>query len=262
MLSSLWRWLSGHRQWALLGAVLVLSSAAGLTLLGLRFLYSGNAGYRFMVWNLFLAWVPLGLSVPIAWAARAGRGERRGRGGRAMSLPVAALALLWLVFYPNAPYLLTEFIHLDPSYAVRERPIRWLAGVALGRDVPVWYDALLILVFAWTGLMLGVAALWVVQGAIKDRFGSTIGWAAVVAVLGLSGFGISLGRFERWNSWDLFFRPATLLSDVAARVLNPLEHARTTAVTLVLAAFLLLAYLSIMALAAARPVAITDRAAA
>jgi uncharacterized membrane protein len=88
---------------------------------------------------------------------------------------------------------------------------------------------------------------------VRERLGAAWGWATVVAVLCLSGFGVSLGRFERWNSWDLFSRPAHLLADVFARLLNPLEHTRTTGVTLALSAFLLLAYLSIEALAAARP---------
>ena len=252
--------LGRHRERLFVAAVLLLSSAAGLTLLALRFLYSGNAGYGFMRWNLFLAWVPLVLSLGIAWPGRGGRGAAL------PALPAAALSVLWLVFYPNAPYLLTEFIHLDPDYAVRERPIRALAGVSPGRGVPVWYDALLILTFAWNGLLLGFVSLHLVQQAVRRRMGEAWGWAAVVFVLGLTGFGISLGRFERWNSWDLFFRPATLLADVAARVLNPIEHARTTAVTLVLASFLLLAYLSIAALAAAAAAARSpssgDRAAA
>lgn len=244
------QWLREHRERVFLGLVLMLSSSAGLTLLAVRFWYSGNAGYRFMVWNLLLAWVPLGLGLVIAGVERAGRAVSA---GWAVGPAMAGLAVLWLLFYPNAPYLLTEFVHLDPDYAVRERPIRALAGVSPGRAVPVWYDVGLILTFAWNGLLLGFVALWVVQNSVRRRFGAAAGWATAVVVLGLSGFGISLGRFERWNSWDLFFRPGTLLADVAARVSNPLEHARTTAVTLLLGAFLMLAYLSMAAIAATRP---------
>jgi uncharacterized membrane protein len=71
-----------------------------------------------------------------------------------------------------------------------------------------------------------------------------------VAVLGLGGFGVSLGRFERWNSWDVFSQPIALLSDVLGRLVNPLAHPRTTAVTVLVSAFLILAYLSIGALGA------------
>jgi len=178
------------------------------------------------------------------------------RAARFVSAPrvaQAALFAVWLCFLPNAPYLLTEFVHLDPQYAVAEPPIRMLAAVSPHRNVPVWFDALLILTFAWNGLLLGFVSLHLVHHAVREHLGAAWGWATVVAVLCLSGFGVSLGRFERWNSWDIFSRPAHLLADVASRVINPLQHTRTTGATLALSAFLLLAYLSIEALAAARP---------
>jgi uncharacterized membrane protein len=243
MLGRFRRFLSQHRGSAALAAILLLSSGAGLALLAFRFYYGGTAGYRFMPWNLFLAWLPLCFALAIAGLRRVPRA----------GTPILGLGLLWLLFFPNAPYLLTEFVHLDPQYAVAEPPVRMLAAVSPHRDVPVWFDAVLILTFAWNGLLLGFVSLHLVQHAVRERLGAAWGWATVVAVLCLSGFGVSLGRFERWNSWDLFSRPAHLLADVASRVLNPLEHIRTTGVTLALSAFLLLAYLSIEAVAAARP---------
>jgi uncharacterized membrane protein len=115
--------------------------------------------------------------------------------------------------------------------------------------VPLWYDVLLLLLFAWNGLLLGFVSLRIVQRAVSRRAGTAWGWVTVVLVLGLSGFGVSIGRFERWNSWDLFSRPAALLADVAGRLFNPLAHPRTTAVTVLFAGFLLLAYVTMLALA-------------
>jgi uncharacterized membrane protein len=244
MFDRLGRLFHQHRGAVALAAVLLLSSAAGLALLAFRFYYGGTAGYSFMPWNLFLAWLPLGFALGITALRRV----------PFSGPPVLGLGLLWLLFFPNAPYLLTEFIHLDPQYAVYERPIQSLASVSPHRDIPVWFDALLILTFAWVGLLMGFVSLHLVQHAVRERLGAAWGWLTVVAVLCLSGFGVSLGRFERWNSWDLFSRPAHLLADVGARVLNPLDHIRTTGVTLALSAFLLLAYLSLEALAAARSV--------
>jgi uncharacterized membrane protein len=197
-----------------------------------------------MPWNLFLAWVPLLLAIAISAVARSGRSH----GGL-----LWALGLLWLLFFPNAPYLLSEFVHLDPQYAVSQRPLRILAGVSPERDVPVWYDAVMILTFAWTGLLVGLLSLHIVHRSIRNRLGRAWGWTAVVVVLGLSGFGVSLGRFQRWNSWDLFSRPLALLADVAGRLFNPLADPRTTAVTVLFWSFLLLAYLSIAAIAVQRP---------
>ena len=227
------------RDQVFLGAALALSSVAALAVLAARFVYSGTAGYAFMVWNLFLAWIPLALALPI-------RFDRcRGRRGIAVA---AALAFLWLLFFPNAPYLLTEFQHLHPQHAVGARPIRLLSSVSPVRGVPLWYDVLLLLLFAWNGLLLGFVSLRIVQRAVSRRAGAAWGWVTVVLVLGLSGFGVSIGRFERWNSWDLLTRPHHLLSDVFARVADPLSHPRTAAATVGLAAFLLLAYLTLIAL--------------
>jgi uncharacterized membrane protein len=229
----------------LLGAALVLSSVAALAVLAARLVYSGTAGYGFMVWNLFLAWIPLGLAVPIRFS------RARGRAGFAA---VAALAFLWLLFFPNAPYLLTEFQHLHPDHAVSARPVHLLAAVSPGRGVPLWYDVVLVFLFAWNGLLLGFVSLRLVQRAVAARAGAAWGWATVLAVFVLSGFGVSLGRFQRWNSWDLFSRPAALAADVAGRVLNPLAHPRTTAVTVLFAGLLLLAYVTLLALTRIRDV--------
>jgi uncharacterized membrane protein len=233
-----------HRERLFLAAVLLLSCAVGVALLAFRLYYSGTAGYIFLAWNLFLAWIPLWLALAVGWL---------GRGGRPVGAAAWAIGLLWLLFFPNAPYLLTEFIHLDPQYAVSERPLRTLAGLSPARDVPVWYDALLILTFAWNGMLLAFVSLHIVQRAVRNSAGAAWGWAVVVLVLWLGGFGVSLGRFERWNSWDLFSQPATLLADAAGRLFNPLAHPRTTAATVLISSFLFLAYLSITALAALRP---------
>lgn len=227
----------------LLGFVLGLSSAAALGMVAVRLIYSGTVAYAFMPWNLFLAWVPVALSVALFTL-----GTRASRPWGAL----VALGFLGLLFFPNAPYLVTEFIHLSPSHAPSQRPLRLLAAISPGRAVPVWYDALLIFACAWNGLLLGFVSLRMVQDTVVRIGGEAWGWAAVVGAIGLSSFGVSLGRFQRWNSWDLFSRPAALLADVLGRVLNPIDHARTTAVTVLLSGFLLLAYVSLAAVGGSR----------
>ena len=252
MFAQIRRTLTDHRDRLPLAMVLIASSCAGLALVAFRLYYSGNVAYAFMPWNLFLAWVPLWLAVALHHMTR----TRRSR-------PVlAALAVLWLLFFPNAPYLLTEFVHLHANYTPSQRPIGMLVGVSPARYVPAWYDAVLILTFAWTGLLLAFLSLQIVQRVVRERLGAAWGWTMVIAVLGLSGFGVSLGRFQRWNSWDLFSQPLALLADVAGRVLNPLDHPRTTAVTILFWSFLLLAYLGMTALASTRPGTDERRAAA
>jgi uncharacterized membrane protein len=244
------RRLADHprREALLLGTVLAVSSAVALAVLAFRICYSGRRGYAFQSWNLFLAWIPLWLALAIA------RVQARQPAGSALRLKPAALALgvLWLLFLPNAPYLITEFVHLHPSHATSQRPFEQLQGLSPGRAVPLWYDVMLILVFAWNGLLLGLVSLDVVRRVVRQRFGNLCGWSMAVVVIGLSAFGISLGRFQRWNSWDVFFRPGHLLSDVASRLLTPWAHPRTAATTVLMATFLLLAYLTLVALMNAR----------
>ena len=235
--------LATHKGTVFLYGALAALSAMALAILAARIFYSGTVAHGYMPWNLFLAWVPLGLAAIMSFL------DARGRAGTPSLL---AVGFLWLLFFPNAPYLLTEFVHLHPSYGVNDRPLQILAGLSPAREVPLWYDVAMLGAFAWCGLMLAFVSLHLVQRCISRRVGAAWGWTAVVVILWLSGFGVSIGRFQRWNSWDLFLRPAALLSDVASRLFNPLAHPRTTTVTLIFWSVLLLAYLALAGFAALR----------
>ena len=139
---------------------LLLLSAFSLALYLARFLYSGQVTYIFLLWNLFLAWMPL----VFAWLAVRWR----------QWPPLTLLAaFLWLLFFPNAPYLVTDLIHL--------RPIQ---------PVPLWYDLIMLLDFALLGLFLAFVSLSMMQDLIDDYFGRTAGWLFALAALGASGLGI------------------------------------------------------------------------
>lgn len=207
------------------GIVMALGLASGLcvAMLGVRVMAANNFDHIFMVWNLFLAWIPLGLALAarILYSAH-----------RWLRYPAFLVcAVLWLLFFPNAPYMMTDLIHLGP-----------------GNLVPLWYDALLLLAFAWTGLLLGFISLYVMQSLVAHSLGRLTGWIFALSSLGLSAFGIYLGRFLRWNSWDVFYAPLALLGDIWRRMRHPFEHPHTYSVTLLLAAFLVVAYLGLFAL--------------
>jgi len=205
-------------QRALLGA-LVLSSAVGVSMYASRVLYTRSLSYAFLVWNIVLAWVPL----LIAWTLHVT--EESGCATRARGL---LLLSFWLLFFPNAPYIITDFLHVSPR-----------AGV------PMWFDVLLVMSFAWNGMMLGFLSLFLVHDVVRRRRGQLVGWVISIGALVLAAFGIYLGRFGRWNSWDLLARPHELLADVVARLSHPLSHPRTLAVTLSYGTFLVLAYLTL-----------------
>jgi uncharacterized membrane protein len=200
---------------------LVLSSLLCALLVFARVVYAGSLTYAFLIWNLLLAWIPFGVSLLLYVY------HQQRRGGVLLLL----LGTLWLLFYPNAPYIITDFVHLQ------QRP-----------GVPMWYDLALIASSAWTGLLLGFVSLYLVQKVVRAHIGSAVSWLFVLAVNGVSGFGIYLGRFQRWNSWDVLANPRGLLADVWPRIADPLAHPRTLGVSLTFALFLLVAYLIVSSL--------------
>jgi uncharacterized membrane protein len=82
-------------------------------------------------------------------------------------------------------------------------------------------------------------------------FGALASWFFVAAALAATGFGVYLGRFQRWNSWDILVDPLGMARQVLIYALNPFDHPRTLGVTLLFAAFLFVAYLTITLLPAA-----------
>lgn len=154
------------------------ASVVCVALVRFRTLLTGSAHYTFLIWNLFLAWIPFVIAY-ITYATTIRR--------RWLYFVVSASAFLWLIFFPNAPYILTDFQHL--SYA--------------GVDIPVWYDVILLIWFAFTGLFLGMVSLFLMQEIVRHEFGRWVGWGFVLIVAGLTSIGVYMGRFLRWNSWDI-----------------------------------------------------------
>lgn len=112
---------------------------------------------------------------------------------------------LWLLFFPNSPYIITDLLHLTGHF---NAPI-------------LWYDSVLFFLFALTGLLVGLYSLRIAHLTIKKIFGNTIGWLSVCISVSLSGFGIYLGRYSRWNSWHLFSKPNQLAFDIIQQLQNP-----------------------------------------
>ncbi|MCL4861782.1 MAG: DUF1361 domain-containing protein [Caldilineaceae bacterium] len=206
------------RNMAPLLAALLLSSLMSVATVVFRVYYSGSSAYVFLVWNLFLAWAPLLCALALWQFAIYGR--------RATLLLLPFLGC-WFLFFPNSPYIVTDFLHLTQRH-----------------NIPLWYDLLLIFSFAWNGLILGFVSLWIVQGVIQALYGRWLSWVTVSATLAASGFGIYLGRFLRWNSWDLLTDPYGLARDIYVRLADPLAHPHTLAVTVLFSGFLAVAYLT------------------
>ena len=209
------------RLWLPLVALLFASATACL-LLGTRILLSGSWRQLYLPWNLFLAWLPFFF----AWQATRADTDSRERRWR-----FRAFAIAWLLLFPNAPYILTDLLHLPPSTHHR-----------------FWGDLVLILLFALTGLVLGFLSLYLMQTLVARRFGWVKGWLFAVAASGLSGFGICIGRFLRWNSWDVFLNPVGLLADVGHWLVRIPTAPRLFLLPALFATLLFVAYVLLYAL--------------
>jgi uncharacterized membrane protein len=197
----------------------VLASALAVLLLFGRFYRGRTPAFSFLLWNLFLAWIPYLSSL---WAARLHRSDPR------RWWYLVAPGVLWLAFFPNAPYIITDLLHL------RQRS-----------PIPLWYDTGMLVAFVLAGLFLGVFSLYSMQKLVRYHVGSFASWLFVLGALGLGGLGVYLGRFLRWNSWDLVLNPRGVLGDVVVRVSDPLAHPQTLGVTFLFAALLLVCYVAL-----------------
>jgi uncharacterized membrane protein len=198
---------------------LSFASAVAISLVIARTLWTGHLNYAFLIWNLFLAWLPL----VFAFLAS----EQYGKGGSRWRFFAAAGA--WLIFFPNAPYILTDLIHLTSGF------LR-----------PFWVDLSLILLCAFTGLVLGFVSLYQMQSVVARMFSPFTSWIFIAGVTGLTGLGIYIGRFLRFNSWDILVRPLKLYHRLDSWAADP--HPVSLVFPILFAVFLFLTYLILYAL--------------
>jgi uncharacterized membrane protein len=211
-----------HKYKAATFLLLAAASAVCVTLVAARIAYSGTQQYRGLVWNLFLAWIPFvfaSLAYLVSW------------GRRWLWLVAAGCAAIWLLFFPNAPYILTDFNHLRLNEA----------------NAPLWFDVIMLIWFAWTGLLLGVVSLHLMQEIVTRAFGRLAGWVFALAVTVLGSIGISLGRFLRWNSWDVLQEPLPILHDLWDILRYPFSNLRIYGFTLLYTLLFLFVYLALRA---------------
>lgn len=184
-----------------------------LALILLRVKFTQNITYMFLIWNLFLAGIPYVISQLI----------KRNNWLKNATIPLIGTLSIWLLFLPNAPYIITDLIHLNH----------------INSNI-IWFDALLIFVFAANGLLLAILSMVDIYTILKEKWNITIASLSIVLISLLSGFGIYLGRYLRWNSWELFTQPNTLFQDIIVS----LQNIKAIGVTLSMACLLLLLFSS------------------
>ena len=193
---------------------IIIPLAFTLSLLIIRIILSNQLTYIFLAWNLFLAWIPFALSQHLY--------------GIKNRWKLLLIIGLWLLFLPNAPYIITDFLHLEQRI-----------------PIPYWYDILLLFSAALNGLLLGLLSLLMVERFLINRYGSRISGFIILCSFFLCAFGIYIGRYLRWNSWDIIVNPGDVAADILTRVFNPFDHFSTWAVTVLFGSFLYVIYYSI-----------------
>nr|WP_294904552.1 DUF1361 domain-containing protein [uncultured Lacibacter sp.] len=191
--------------------ILFYSVGFSLLLYAFRVWYTGSFLFLFIPWNLFLAWLPFCFSCLLKHSG--------------FSFRNLSLIALWLLFFPNSPYLITDLFHLEQR-----------AGV------PLYYDLVLLFMAAWNGLLMGLLSLRNIERFLLQRLSVFKVRAIIFSCIGLCGFGIYLGRYDRYNSWHLITQPLDLLKGIAAKIIYPASHPGAWAVTILFTVVLLLIY--------------------
>lgn len=199
--------------------VLAISTLFGILLISIRVFLTKETSFIFLVWNIFLALIPLVITLFLAI---------RVDSNTISKFTFWLLSGLWLLFFPNAPYILTDLFHLKL------------------RDFPFWYDLVLLLIFAWNGTLIGFLSLLMIQEVFTIKYGKLAGWIITFSAIFLGSFGIYLGRYLRWNSWDMVTNPLSLVEDIWVRIFNPFQHPTTIGVTLLFSILLSFMYVSLI----------------
>ena len=216
MLNKLRNFSIRNRHYMAVFLLLNMACAVCIALVAARVAYSDSGSRTSLIWNLFLAWIPFML----AFIAHAISWRRIW-----LYLVIPIIAFLWLIFFPNAPYMLTD--------------LQDLARVSA--SAPLWYDVIIVVWCSWTAMLLGIVSLYLMQDIVFRTFNRFIGWAFVFVISALSSFGIYIGRFVRLNSWDVLQDPAETAMSILGVIIDPSR--RLAAFTLSYTFFFLFVYL-------------------
>lgn len=181
-----------------------------------RYVITDTRVFLFLNWNLFLAFIPWLISSVIVL---------KGLNNKLM-LIIAIFS--WLLFFPNSPYILTDLFHLR----VRS-------------SAPIWFDLVVILSFAWTGLLYGFLSLMDIEELMQKYFSKTLVNLLTILFFFIVSFGIYLGRYLRWNSWDILSNSFGLFGDIFDRLMNPFDYPGAWGMTVFMGILLNMIFFSI-----------------
>ncbi|MEW8974366.1 MAG: DUF1361 domain-containing protein [Tissierellaceae bacterium] len=198
-------------------------------------IFGGNLRQFYMIWNLILAWIPLSMVLVID-AIDKRYGERSWT-----RFIIIFMWILWILFYPNSPYMITDFIHISPNeyYLINPNytPYSGQPKILFNDDIRIWIDLINIAIGVWLGYTAGFISLYKNQKRLLRRFNSLISWIFVLIVNLLTGIAVHIGRFNRWNSWDIIFNPVNII-----KIFQDIGNIKALKFILLFAAFNLILY--------------------
>ena len=186
-----------------------------LSLLAIRCIYTGTIMYFFYPWNLFLALIPVFVSGLLLKQ-------------KTFNYKSIFLIALWLLFLPNAPYLVTDIFHFE------QRP-----------PVPLWFDLMLVVSGAWNGILMCMISLFRVEKFLKATCKPGIVSIIMPVLIMLCGYGVYIGRYLRFNSWDVVTDPLNILKTSTHHIYHPFQNLNVWLFTFVFASFLGIIYFTI-----------------
>lgn len=197
---------------------LLISCLFSLLLLILRIITSGYLSYGFLAWNLFLAFVPYFISNWLNKHAEIVKSR----------IKLFLLVFLWILFMPNSFYILTDLFHLHN----------------MDNGHP-WFDLMLIFSFAWNGILFGILSIQKMESILKKGKGKFISVLVIGIVMWLNAFGVYIGRFLHFNSWDIFINPLSLFSEITHIIFDPYDYRYVWAMSFCFASFMIIIYYTI-----------------
>jgi uncharacterized membrane protein len=186
-----------------------------------RIFYSGSIRFIFISWNIFLAWIPYVLSSYFTVYRNRQKWKQ------------FFLFSTWLLFFPNALYIVTDLIHLEEA-----------------TNVPLWYDAVLLFASSFIGLVMAFVSLQRAEHFLNAVLQKKLVVILIPIIIFTGSFGVYLGRFQRWNSWDVIHNPLALSADIFNRLVSPVDNLKTWAITIILTALYSMLYFFIKILPA------------
>ncbi len=183
-----------------------------------RFFIFDNYVFIYIIWNIFLAFIPfLITSVLILYINKEN-----------IVKPIFIISfIIWILFLPNAPYVVTDLIHLGNF-----------------RKVPMMYDIFLLFSSAGVSLLMGLYSLFHMEKMLLLKFSKKITNIMIAFIILIASFGIYLGRFLRFNSWDFFISHKLLLSSVWDTFTLSNNNTNVFTYTLLFFFFIYMSYLS------------------